>query len=78
MPEDTWLPMFIDGELRHVTQGPHTVEQGLKGGRFFADSEDLRLRRCSQHWLSEPAVAHMLAGGTVGTVGLTYSFAHKE
>lgn len=75
---DTWLPMYIDGELHHVTQGPLTVEQGLQGGRFFADSPELPYRRCSQYWFSAPAVAHLRAGGTVGTVGHTYSFTPKE
>lgn len=63
MPEFTRV-LYINNVRHNVTH---------IGTRFWADSESLPLRRCSQHSLQAASVVHIEAGGRVLTSGNWYS-----
>lgn len=68
---DNWQPIYINGVKHMATFGRCWIN--TFDGLFYADTEELPLRRCSCHWLPAGSTEHMENGGTVGTSGNTYS-----
>ena len=68
---DNWKPIYINGIKRMATIG--LCWENSFDGCFYADTDDLPLRRCSCHRLAAGSTRHMENGGTIRTSGNTYS-----
>lgn len=68
---DNWQPIYINGIKRMATLGQ--CWENSFDGVFYADSDEMPLRKCSCHKLSPGSTDHMENGGTVRTSGNTYS-----
>ena len=68
---DNWQPIYINGIKRMATLGQ--CWENSFDGVFYADSDEMPLRRCSCHRLPAGSTRHMENGGTIRTSGNTYS-----
>lgn len=68
---DNWQPIYINGIKRMATLGQ--CWENSFDGVFYADSDEMPLRKCSCHKLPRGSTDHMENGGTVCTSGNTYS-----
>ena len=68
---DKWAPIYINGIKRMATIGK--VWENSFDGVFYADTDDLPLRRCSRHQLPAGSTDRMENGGTIRTSGNSYS-----
>lgn len=68
---DNWRPIYINGIKRMATIG--LWWENSFDGVFYADTDELPMRRCSCHRLSRGSTTQMEQGVTIRTSGNTYS-----
>ena len=68
---DNWRPIYINGIKRMATIGK--VWENSFDGIFYADTDELPMRRYSCHRLPAGSTTKMEQGATIRTSGNTYS-----